>query len=72
MAEKKKKDHEQRVPPAVGKGPAVPPPDDPLLRHEHDADAAADQEAARLRLKAILQTQRMPKENDEPEKKDGS
>jgi hypothetical protein len=58
------------VPPDVPE-PALPPPDDPLARHGPDADAG-DRDAARRRLEAILQTRRMPTENDEPEKPDGS
>ena len=68
---KKKDGDSQPVVPTGGMEPAVPPPDDPLRRHHSDADAA-DRDAARRRLEAILQTRRMPAENDEPEKPDGS
>ena len=65
MTNGKKTGQEQPVPPVGGAGPAVPPPDNPLLRHDSDADAA-DREAARLRIEAIVQTRRMPDGNDEP------
>lgn len=57
--------------PAGGAVPAVPPPDDPLRRHQQDADVH-DQDAARRRLEAILHTRAMPDGNDEPEGDDGS
>ena len=43
---------------------AVPPPDDPLLRHQADetdqGTAVSEREMAELRLKAIEQTRQMP------------
>jgi hypothetical protein len=44
---------------------AVPPPDDPLLRHQANETAqgtghASEREMAELRLKAIEQTRQMP------------
>jgi hypothetical protein len=44
-----------------GQTPAVPPPDDPRLRHEGaDADRAAEREAARKRLEALKRSREMP------------
>ena len=44
---------------------AVPPPDDPLLRHQaeetvQETGGASEREMAELRLKAIEQTRQMP------------
>jgi hypothetical protein len=43
----------------------MPPPDNPLLRHEanravRDTDRVTERQLAELRLKAIKQTRRMP------------
>jgi hypothetical protein len=47
--------------------PNLPPPDDPLLRStEFDAERAYDsREMARKRLEAIIQTQKMPSDEEE-------
>lgn len=44
---------------------AMPPPDDPLLRHEanravQETDRVTERQMAELRLKAIKQTRQMP------------
>jgi hypothetical protein len=64
-------------PPARPLEKAVPPPDNPLLRHQAD-DAAREgenldeQQMAKLRLKALKYTQEMPTsdESEEPTSED--
>jgi hypothetical protein len=45
---------------------AVPPPDNPLLRHEADVDAVGGAEAAALRAEAIRRTRMMPSDDQPP------
>ena len=47
-------------------GTAVPPPDDPLSRHEADPDAIDSAEAAALRAEAIRRTRMMPSDDHPP------
>jgi hypothetical protein len=57
---------------------AVPPPDDPLLRHQAEetdqGTGASEREMAELRLKAIEQTRQMPNASsiDRPDKTQSS
>jgi hypothetical protein len=62
---RKSKEKEEAQTPLV---PAVPPPDNPLLRFtEFDADREFhSKEMAEKRLEAIRQTQEMPTSDEEP------
>ena len=45
---------------------AVPPPDDPLGRHDADPDGIGSAEAAALRVDAIRRAREMPADDQPP------